>query len=82
MLTPIGIEAPVWCAVTPGCNLAANSFSQTLNFATTKPRLMMAMDVLIQARKVRSLARYSVARRSDTGVAWSVMRFVGWPLRG
>src|ERR1700733_8244208 len=38
--------------------------SQTLNRATTNPRLTTAMLVLIHARKVLSLARNSVACRS------------------
>src|SRR6266478_1434870 len=60
--TPIGSEIPPRCTGTCGCRCADNSRNHTLNLANTKPRLMTATLVLIQARKVRSLARYSVAR--------------------
>src|SRR2546421_10309292 len=59
--TPIGSEIPPRCTGTCSCRCADNSRNQTLNLANTKPRLMTATLVLIQARKVRSLARYSVA---------------------
>src|SRR5581483_5367368 len=58
---PIGSEAPVRSILPFGFRCSANSRSQTLNFVTTKPRLMTAMLVLTQAKNVRSFARYSVA---------------------
>src|SRR6266436_6004190 len=67
--TPIGSEIPPRCTGTCGCRCADNSRNHTLNLANTKPRLMTATLVLIQAKKVRSLARYSVARFVSSIVA-------------
>jgi hypothetical protein len=72
----MGMEAPFSGARIWGANLMANSLNQTLNFATTNPKLMTAMLVRIQARKVRSLARNSVARLSSCRVTGEEFFFI------
>ena len=56
---PIGNEAEVFCMGVPGFNRSDNSRSQTPNFATTNPKLMIEMLVRIHAKNVRSAARCS-----------------------
>src|ERR1017187_3555245 len=70
MAMPIGRDRPVLWTGTPGARLAESSRSQTPNLATTKPRLMTAILVLIHARNVRSLARNSDALFSSGIVAF------------
>src|ERR1017187_4969174 len=71
MAMPIGRDRPVVWTGTPGARLAESSRSQTPNLATTKPRLMTAMLVLIHAKNVRSLARNSDALFSSGILAFT-----------
>jgi hypothetical protein len=68
---PIGSDMPVLRIGTCGASRVASSRSQTPNLATTKPRLMTAILVLIHARNVRSLARYSDALFSSGILAFT-----------
>src|SRR5436309_13101501 len=72
MATPVGSEIPMRWVCICGSRWIDNSRNQTLNRANTKPRLTTATLVLIQARNVRSLARYSVARFVSSIVAWGL----------
>ena len=84
MPVPIGIDQPDGCESRPGPEVPGESWamrsSHNPNLATTKPRLTMAMLVRTQARKVRSLARCSVAFLSSgtwlggDGGDWAALR--------
>lgn len=56
---PIFCEFPVWCTVARVPRASEICLMKSENLTTTKPKPMMPMLVLIQARKVLSLARWS-----------------------
>src|ERR1700720_580066 len=76
MHSPSGAEMPRRC--TGICGFIRNETSpiQTLKRAITNPRLITAMFVLTQARKVRSLARISDSILSGSSWPFSCGGFV------
>src|ERR1700719_1068014 len=76
MHSPSGAEMPRRCVSIRGLTRNETSSIQTLKRAMTNPRLITAMFVLTQARKVRSLARISDSILSGSSWPFSCGGFV------